>query len=68
MQTQRLNLKVLELVKEMDWPLYNNLKGISTEEMVHYFHLFAFLVETFISCSRHLLKALCGILDFVAIM
>lgn len=39
MQTQRLNLKVLEIVKEMDWPLYNNLKGISTEEMVHSFSL-----------------------------
>ncbi|KAF2311685.1 hypothetical protein GH714_025935 [Hevea brasiliensis] len=32
-KTQRLNLKVLELVKEMDWPLYHNLNGIPTEEM-----------------------------------
>ncbi|XP_020540628.2 uncharacterized protein At3g06530 isoform X2 [Jatropha curcas] len=32
-KTQRINLKVLELAKEMNWPLYHNLSDIPSEEM-----------------------------------
>ncbi|XP_065871790.1 uncharacterized protein At3g06530 [Euphorbia lathyris] len=32
-KTQRLNLKILELAKKMNWKMYKNLKDIPTEEM-----------------------------------
>eukprot|EP00257_Ricinus_communis_P020965 XP_015580336.1 uncharacterized protein At3g06530 [Ricinus communis] len=32
-KTRKLNWKVLELAKKMNWPLYHNLNYISTEEM-----------------------------------
>ncbi|CAK7335892.1 unnamed protein product [Dovyalis caffra] len=31
-KTQRLNLEVLELAKELNWPFYNDLAGVSIEE------------------------------------
>jgi hypothetical protein len=36
LQTQRLNLKALQLAKEVKWPLYQNLVGTSSTEMVNY--------------------------------
>lgn len=35
-QTQRLNLKALQLAKEVKWPLYQNLVGASSTETVYY--------------------------------
>ena len=38
-QTQRLNLKALQLAKEVKWPLYQNLAVAPSAEMVNYFDL-----------------------------
>ena len=38
-QTQRLNLKALQLAKEVKWPLYQNLAVDPSAEMVNYFDL-----------------------------
>lgn len=35
-QTQRLNLKALELAKEVKWPLFENLAGASNTALVSY--------------------------------
>lgn len=62
-QTHRLNLKALQLAKEVKWPLYQNLAVAPSAEMVNYFDLWDSVYLTILSWSIFSQELLCVMFD-----
>lgn len=68
LQTQRLNLKALELAKAVKWPLFENLAAACNTEQVSYQFVDSRLLLVYVSSSLYLFMK-CGSslsVDFVA--